>query len=326
MEVGSDLLWPKAQALFELHDYYGVVSDTGKLLKLHPQHLDALYLRGSAFYRLGEHEQAILHFREALKSDPEHKQNKEGHKLVKKLDKAKQKGDQALESGDFDSAIEQYTKAQTFDPLHHIFNRKMGVALVKAYSKKGDHKTALSKAEAYVKEEETVEALWLLGETQQEADQFEKAFQTFRKALEMAPENSDLEGQAKRKVKEAEVALKQSKEKNYYKILGVPRTATSKEIKTAYRKLALQWHPDKISDDSIKEEAEKKFQDIGEAYEVLSDDELRAKYDRGEEVFENQGGGGHRTNPFQFFNQQFHHQGGGGGFQQGHQRVHFRHG
>lgn len=44
------------------------------------------------------------------------------------------------------------------------------------------------------------------------------------------------------KVREAEVALKQSKEKNYYKILGVPRTATAKEIKKAYRDLALKWY------------------------------------------------------------------------------------
>jgi DnaJ homolog subfamily C member 3 len=57
--------------------------------------------------------------------------------------------------------------------------------------------------------------------------------------------------------------------------------------------------------------------DIGEAYEILSDDELRAKYDRGEAVFENQGGQQHHADPFRFFNQQFH-QGGG------HQRVHVR--
>jgi DnaJ-class molecular chaperone len=62
--------------------------------------------------------------------------------------------------------------------------------------------------------------------------------------------------------------LKQSKEKNYYKILGIPRTAGKKEIKSAYRKLALEWHPDKNED---KEKAEQMFQDISEAYEVLSD-------------------------------------------------------
>lgn len=70
-------------------------------------------------------------------------------------------------------------------------------------------------------------------------------------------------------------------------------------------------HPDKNADN--KEEAEKKFQDIGEAYEVLSDKELKAKYDRGEAVFENQGGGRPHTNANQFFRQHFQHGGGGGG-------------
>lgn len=79
-------------------------------------------------------------------------------------------------------------------------------------------------------------------------------------------------------------------------------------------------HPDKNTDN--KEEAEQKFQDIGEAYEVLSDKELRAKYDRGEPVFENQGGGAQHHNAHDFFRQQFHsgHQGGGG------TRFHVRYG
>lgn len=78
-------------------------------------------------------------------------------------------------------------------------------------------------------------------------------------------------------------------------------------------------HPDKNTDN--KEEAEKKFQDIGEAYEVLSDKELRAKYDRGEAVFDNQGGGHQHHNAHDFFRQQFHGGGGGGG-----QRFHVRFG
>lgn len=121
------------------------------------------------------------------------------------------------------------------------------------------------------------------------------------------------------------MALKQSKEKNYYKILGVPRNAELKEIKKNYRELALKWHPDKNTDNI--EEAEKMFQDISEAYEILSDKELRGKYDRGEEVFENQGGGGggrrHHMDPNLFFQQNFRQQGGGGGQRRQH---HFRYG
>jgi len=65
--------------------------------------------------------------------------------------------------------------------------------------------------------------------------------------------------------------------KDYYKILGVDRTATTDEIKKAYRKLALKYHPDRNPNDSS---AEEKFKEINEAYQVLSDEEKRRHYDQ----------------------------------------------
>ncbi len=65
--------------------------------------------------------------------------------------------------------------------------------------------------------------------------------------------------------------------KNYYDILGVPKTAPEKDIKSAYRKLARKWHPD--ANPTNARQAEEKFKDIQEAYEVLGDSEKRKKYD-----------------------------------------------
>src|SRR5579864_3139442 len=65
--------------------------------------------------------------------------------------------------------------------------------------------------------------------------------------------------------------------KDYYKTLGVSKSASTKEIKAAYRKLARQWHPD--VNPTKKKEAEEKFKEISEAYEVLSDPEKRKTYD-----------------------------------------------
>ncbi|MBN3273461.1 DNJB2 protein, partial [Polyodon spathula] len=65
---------------------------------------------------------------------------------------------------------------------------------------------------------------------------------------------------------------------DYYDILGVPRNASQDDIKKAYRKQALRWHPDKNPDN--KEHAEKKFKEIAEAYEVLADKNKRDVYDR----------------------------------------------
>src|SRR5213595_1570212 len=65
--------------------------------------------------------------------------------------------------------------------------------------------------------------------------------------------------------------------RDYYKILGVERTASDEEIRKAFRKLARQYHPDVAKD---KKTAEEKFKEINEAYEVLSDPEKRKRYDQ----------------------------------------------
>jgi len=67
-------------------------------------------------------------------------------------------------------------------------------------------------------------------------------------------------------------------EKDYYAILGVDRNADDDQLKKAYRKMAVKWHPDKNQDK--KEKAEAKFKEIGEAYDVLSDKNKRAIYDQ----------------------------------------------
>lgn len=83
---------------------------------------------------------------------------------------------------------------------------------------------------------------------------------------------------------------------DYYDILGVGRNASAEEIKKAYRRLALEWHPDRHKDD--KEVAEKKFKEINEAYQVLSDPEKRAAYDQfGHSAF-SPGGAGFSGSPF----------------------------
>src|SRR5437588_41828 len=65
--------------------------------------------------------------------------------------------------------------------------------------------------------------------------------------------------------------------KDYYQTLGVDKKATAEDLKKAYRKLAMQYHPDKNPNNK---EAEHKFKEISEAYEVLKDEQKRAAYDR----------------------------------------------
>jgi len=82
--------------------------------------------------------------------------------------------------------------------------------------------------------------------------------------------------------------------RDYYEVLGVIKSASPEEIKKAYRKSALKYHPDKNKGDKA---AEKKFKEAGEAYHVLSDKERRTSYDQfGHAAFEGAGGRGGFSN------------------------------
>src|SRR5215475_2268664 len=102
--------------------------------------------------------------------------------------------------------------------------------------------------------------------------------------------------------------------RDYYEILGTERKASDEEIKKAYRKLAVKYHPDKNPNDKT---AEEKFKELGEAYEVLSDPQKRAAYDQyGHAAFDRRTGGFGRAggfhDPFEIFREVF---GGGGIFE-----------
>mmetsp|Transcript_372 Transcript_372/g.1293 ORF Transcript_372/g.1293 Transcript_372/m.1293 type:complete len:176 (+) Transcript_372:85-612(+) len=154
-------------------------------------------------------------------------------------------------------------------------------------------------------DEELYEANLYLGEAYLLKDELKQARQAFQAARTI----NQHDGRALQALQRVEKLEKMAARKDYYKILGVTKEADSRTIKKAFHKLARDKHPDKFKGPEEEREAfSKAYQDINEAYEVLSDDEKRGKYDRGEDVEPNQGGGGHHG-----FRQ------GGGGFPGGFQ-------
>ena len=106
--------------------------------------------------------------------------------------------------------------------------------------------------------------------------------------------------------------------RDYYEVLGVAKTASADEIKSAYRKLAMKYHPDRNPGDKV---AEEKFKEAAEAYDVLHDADKRARYDQfGHQAFANGAGGGfgaggmNMEDIFSMFGDIFGGRGGGGGF------------
>jgi molecular chaperone DnaJ len=101
--------------------------------------------------------------------------------------------------------------------------------------------------------------------------------------------------------------------RDYYEVLGISKDISAEDLKKAYRKLAVQYHPDKNPGDKA---AEEKFKEVGEAYDILSDADKRAAYDRyGHAAFTGGmgGGGGGFHDPFDIFREVFGGGGGGGG-------------
>ncbi|KAE8798387.1 DnaJsubfamily C member 3 [Hordeum vulgare] len=150
------------------------------------------------------------------------------------------------------------------------------------------------------------------GEAKLLTEDWEGAVEDLKDAAQKSPQDMAI----REALMKAERQLKLSKRKDWSKILGISKTTSATDIKRAYKRLAVQWHPDKNVENH--EEAENMFREIAAAYEVLSDEDKRVRYDRGEDLDEvGMGGGSGGFDPFGGGGGQqytFHH---GGGFPKG---------
>jgi tetratricopeptide (TPR) repeat protein len=339
----NSLMNLRIQCHAALKDWQSVIVDTRKILQSSKNDMDALFVRGQAYYHLGEHDNALTHWKEGLRLDPEHKYMKESTKKLRLLLRRIQNADEAIHRNP-QEALEEIDAALAMDPTHTVI--RPGLLLkkcdalrnLKRFKESSDVATQV--LEHTEGGESNVDAWIKRAEAKMGLQEWEQAIHDYTKATQLNNQHQ----QAQQGLHQAQVELKKSQQKDFYKELGVPRDANARVIKKAYRKLALLWHPDKHEGpDADKETAAKKFQAIAEAYEVLSDPEIRGKYDRsvaglgsmcgwllwgglvaanadtlcvcclissGEEWKPNQGGQQQQHNPFGF-----------GGFQQQH---HFR--
>ncbi|PHT71873.1 DnaJ protein P58IPK -like protein [Capsicum annuum] len=306
----------KVKLLLADKDYSGVISEAGYILKEDEDNLEALLLRGRAYYYLADHDVALRHYQKGLRSDPEHGELKKTYFGLKNLLKKTKSAEDNASKGKLRLAVEEYKAALAMDPNHSAHNVNLHLGLCKVLVKLGRGKDAISScSEALELDGELIDALVQRGEAKLLTEDWEGAVADLKEAAEKSPQDRNIREVLMR----AERSLKLSQRKDWYKILGVSKTASVSEIKKAYKKLALQWHPDKNVDN--REEAENKFREIAAAYEVLGDEDKRTRYDQGEDIEDmGSGMGGGGFNPFGGGGQQFtfHFEGGfpggGGGF------------
>jgi DnaJ family protein C protein 7 len=321
--LGSTVQPPRKWRLMRGEAYLkmGTVNSLGdaqnvamSLLRQNQADPEALVLRGRALYGQGENEKAIQHFRQAIACDPDFKDAVKYLRMVQKLDKTKEEGNNHFKMGRYQQAVDIYTSALDIDPSNKgtnskiLNNRAMCLTKLKDYAKAiQDCDRALQLDPSYTKARKTrAKALGASGD-------WEEAVRAFKNIAEQHPEEPGIA----KEVRDAELELKKSKRKDYYKILGVDKDATETQIKKAYRKLAVVHHPDKNPDDP---EAEGRFKEIQEAHETLIDPQKRQRYDSGVDLMDDPGmgmggmGGGVQIDPEMLFNMMGGAGGGGGGF------------
>ena len=210
------------------------------------------------------------HYRQGLKFDPEHEGCKNAYRSLKKYQGLISKGDAAFRSENFAEVVKQYTALLKSDSK--LLSMRANLDLSVAYRKLSKLVEARQCANDAIRiDPNNPGGYRRLADVEIEEEKFEEAIRLLKDADQRLGGNQEIQEDIRR----AEAALKQSKQKDYYKILGVSRSANLKAIKKAYRALALEWHPDKHTGEEEKSKAEAKFQAIAEAYEVLSDPEKR---------------------------------------------------
>lgn len=278
----------KAECLAFLGRYQEAQEIANSILHLDKGNADAIYVRGLCLFYQDNVEKAFSHFQQVLRLAPDHKKAMDIYKKAKQLKQKKEEGNEAFKAGRYQEAYNLYTEALKIDPLNIKTNAKLYFNKACVSSNLSKYKEAVEYcSEALRLDEEYLKALLLRAKSNTALGEYEEAVKDYEKAVKM-----DKSRENKRLLQEAKLALKKSKRKDYYKILGVDKNATEDEIKKAYRKRALVHHPDRHANatESEKKLQEKKFKELGEAYGILSDPKKKARYDSGQDMDDYEGG------------------------------------
>jgi len=176
------------------------------------------------------------------------------------------------------------------DILNAAYNSTLLLNQAICYTKLGKNDLAIPTLNRAIKYKPNyAKALVKRGEVNMVLENWNEAIRDFNEASEHDSNGFGVQ----EKLKGAQAAAKKAKKKDYYKILGVSKQAQEPEIRKAYKKLALKWHPDKHNNsDDDRAKADKMFREINEAKDVLTDREMRDKYDNGMDLDQIKSGGG----------------------------------
>ncbi|XP_045760276.1 dnaJ homolog subfamily C member 3 [Maniola jurtina] len=289
----------RAECYIALNDLFSAVSDIRSVNRLQQDSTAGYYRLATLLYQLGHVSDALKEIRECLKLDPEHKQCFPLYKKLKKVDKLLLDCEESSAARDYVGCIDSANKVLKIEDEVTLVVFEARKWLCSCNAKEELYTEALSQCAQALELQKEPAVLCDRADALLGLEMYDDAIRTYKDALELD------EGfqRAKDGLSRAQKLQKQSEQRDYYKILGVKRTANKQEIIKAYRKAAQKWHPDNFQGDE-KKIAEKKFIDVAAAKEVLTDPEKRAQFDAGTDPLDpesNRGGGGFHGNPFHHF-------------------------
>jgi DnaJ homolog subfamily C member 7 len=281
----------KVSSINSLGEVQGIAQ---ALMRENPNDTEAMVLAGRSFYlkddkpRAGktDYERAEMYFRQALSLDPDNTDARTWLRIMKKLERARNEANTAFKRAQYSDALTLYTQALEIDPTNKITNAKLLGNRAMARMKQKEYDLAKQDCDQALKLDPTyIKARKTRAKATGEGGDWEQAVRDLKALAEENPGDNDLA----KEVRSAEIELKKSKQKDYYKILGVDKDAGDKEIERAYKRKAAVLHPDKTQGDKEKEA---QFKDCLEAKEILMDSQKRQMYDSGVDPNDPTGGMG----------------------------------
>ncbi|WFD29585.1 hypothetical protein MSPP1_000594 [Malassezia sp. CBS 17886] len=271
----------RAQVLLHRNQIAQAHSLASDMYRADPSSTDALVLGARVMLANNDVAKAVTQAQSALRNDPESEDAKRLLRKCRRLATLKDAANAAFKAGQSEGALAKYAEllelaqqdsAQDGEPRKFMAviysNRAILLAKLQRNAEAVEDSTrALALDRGYAKPLRTRARARLAME------EYEEAVRDYRAALDESAGTPDADT-LRRELRQAELDLKRSKQKDHYKILGVPKSASESEIKKAFRRESLKHHPDKGGD-------EDKFKLCSEAYSILSDETKRRRYDAG---------------------------------------------